>query len=171
MRKYGPRGKGAAAHGARSDTPADALGSPRGKDTKTECLGDLIRAIKREDDGSCSVIHQLGVWEVLQEHLIPIVHAYQTDEVLVRAASTCSRRSTRPAGPVAELRRPPLGGPVPALCTVRLMVYLTKPTAPWKEDRARQLSYMQAQKLHLLEGPTLELFVGMLVNAIAIPAA
>jgi hypothetical protein len=51
------------------------------------------------------------------------------------------------------------------------MVYLTKAAPPWKADRARQLSYMHAQKLALLDGPTLDILVGMLVNAIAIPAA
>ena len=60
--------------------------------TQTECLVDLIRAIKRDEEASSGVIHLLGVWKVLQDHLVPIVHTYQDDEMLVRAASTCARR-------------------------------------------------------------------------------
>ena len=54
----------------------------------TECLGDLIRAIKRDDEVTNGVTHQLGIWQVLQEHLLPILHTYKEDEMLIRAAST-----------------------------------------------------------------------------------
>jgi hypothetical protein len=51
-------------------------------------LGDLIRTIKRDDESTPAVLHLLGTWNVLQEHLVPILHTYQTDEMLVRATST-----------------------------------------------------------------------------------
>jgi hypothetical protein len=53
-----------------------------------DCLGDLIRTIKRDDESTPAVLHLLGTWNVLQEHLVPILHTYQTDEMLVRATST-----------------------------------------------------------------------------------
>ena len=139
----------------------------------TECLGDLIRAIKRDDEATNGVTHQLGIWQVLQEHLLPILHTYKDDEMLIRAASTWRHPQTTGetnanlsllAG-VLYCRRALLWYPV------RLAVYLTKPNPTWKEDPARHLEYMQAHKLALLEGPTLDLLVGMLVTAMAIPPA
>ena len=153
-----------------------------------ECLGDLIRAIKRDDEAVCGVIHQLGVWGILQDHLVPILHTYTSDEMLGRAAgaeapASCSGRMWSRSWVHAVVpratqwhesdSRSPRLAPYAwaSSSSVRLMVYLTKPNPPWKEDVARQLAYMQAQKMCLLDGATLDIIVGLLVSAIAVPAA
>jgi len=138
----------------------------------SECLGDLIRAIKRDDEATNGVTHQLGIWQVLQEHLLPILHTYKDDEMLIRAASTsrCPKTTSGLNKALTLLASfCSLSGAVSRL--VRLAVYLTKPNPTWKDDPARHLEYMQAHKLALLEGPTLDLLVGMLVTSMAIPPA
>lgn len=49
-----------------------------------ECIGDLVRAIKRDDDEN-GVVWQLVDWRILQKDLVHIITVYCDDAVLYRA--------------------------------------------------------------------------------------
>ena len=169
---------------------ADGSAAYVADDEVLDCLYDIQRFLRRDEPASRGVVCQLADWNVLRQHVVPLLVTYASkfdiafNAVKVRHAlaaldmptPAAGRRTGQPS-PLEPCQLCFLAGPCPARRPDRLVVlrpppqvcvFMTQPCDPDTGNPGEQLRALQRAKAALLEaGAALTAATSLLAEALS----